>query len=144
MIDNPPPGFRLLDCAHLPFNQLTGPLYINEGEMPLRPRFGMFVLEQHCDDRGMVERGVLATLADFVAGRSLVIDSNFELACFTISLNLEFTGSVAKGGWIETQANIIGRNGNVAYSGCEIVHQGRAVLLANGKFKTFARVSPQS
>ncbi len=141
MIANPPTGFRLFDCAHLPFNQLIGPFYIDEREGPLKPRFGMFALAHHCDDQGMVERGVLATLADFVAGRSLVIESDFQQACFTISLNLEFTGSVAKGGWIETQARIVGRNGNVAYSGCEIVHQGRVVLLANGKFKTFARLS---
>ncbi|BFM05618.1 PaaI family thioesterase [Halioxenophilus aromaticivorans] len=135
MAAQPPLGFGLLDCTHLPFNHLTGPIYIKEGDST--PRFGMFILPQHSDAEGFAERGVLATLADMVAGRSLVIASNFTLGCFTISLNLEFLAPVPQGGWIETTAKLYGQQGNVAFVACDISYDGNVVMQANGKFKQF-------
>ena len=132
----PPQGYSLLDCSRVPFTQLTGPLFINRDHPT--PKFGLFVQPQHCDDQGHMDHGALATVADFAAGHSLVINSGYQLGCVTISLNLDFSGSAIIGDWLDISTRTLAHRDSLVYCQCEIFKQQQPLLLASAKFKTFA------
>ena len=63
-----PPGFKPLQRSS-PFNTLVGPLY-TKGEGADR-QIGLLAESKHCNSRGIVHGGLLATLADLALGYTI-------------------------------------------------------------------------
>lgn len=61
---------------------------------------GLLVGERHCNSRGTVHGGVLATLADIGTGYLMVFGSDPPKRMTTASLTIDYTGSANVGDWI--------------------------------------------
>jgi acyl-coenzyme A thioesterase PaaI-like protein len=60
-----PPGFAPLKSG-VPFLELVGPVFVEAGSDP--PVLGLAAGERHCNQRGTVMGGMLATLVDIAFG----------------------------------------------------------------------------
>jgi uncharacterized protein (TIGR00369 family) len=110
-----PEGFRPLFRTS-PVLELIGPLFCRgEGSDLI---IGLRVDAKHCNARGMVHGGILATLADVALGYTMAFSSTPPTSLVTANLSLDFAGTARIGDWLETHV--------------DIQRQGRRLSFANG------------
>ncbi len=92
------------------------PIYSRKSDDKLQ--IGLFLNEQHCNSRGLVHGGLIATLADNAMGLSCV----FALAnsgrdagkgLVTISLGTDYLGSAKLGQWLEIDPEPVKMGGSI-------------------------------
>src|SRR5205085_752475 len=62
--------------------------------------------EKHCNARGTVHGGALATIADIALGYALSYSTEPPTAAVTANLTLDFAGSAKPGDWLEAHVDI--------------------------------------
>ena len=132
-----PDGFE----RHFRRSALTDPwepLYSRKLEDRLQ--MGIVLAEPHCNSRGLVHGGLIATLADNAMGLSCV----FALAnqgrevgggLVTISLHTDYLGSAKLGQWLEIDPEPVKTGGSVCFARAIIRGDGKPVAMANATFK---------
>jgi uncharacterized protein (TIGR00369 family) len=115
-----PPGFKPLLRAS-PFSALVGPLY-TKGEGELRT-IGLLVADKHCNSRGFVHGGLLATLADLALGYTISYLSDPPRSAVTASLTIDYAGSAKVGDWLEVRTDVQKSGGRLTFANC-YVHVG--------------------
>src|SRR6267142_1516311 len=91
-----PPEFRPL-FRRSPVLELIGPLYCRgEGDDLI---IGLRVEAKHCNARGTVHGGILATLADVALGYTMAFSSTPPANLITANLTLDFAGTAKIGDW---------------------------------------------
>jgi len=115
-----PPGFEPLQ-RNSPFNTLVGPLY-TKGEGEART-IGLLAAEKHCNSRGMVHGGLLATLADLALGYTIAYLSHQPRSAVTATLTIDFVGSAKAGDWLEVRTDVQKSGGRLTFANC-YVHVG--------------------
>jgi uncharacterized protein (TIGR00369 family) len=95
---------------------------------------GLLVGEKHCNSRGTVHGGVLATLADIGMGYLMVFGSEPPRRMTTASITIDYTGSAKAGDWIEVRLDTprIGRR--LAFANVRLMCGEEQIARASGVF----------
>ena len=127
----PPEGFEPL-ARSSPFADLLGPIHQRAGAEGFV--FGVRAEVKHCNVRGHVHGGVLATLADIAMGYSTAFSTQPPTALVTVNLGIDYAGKAALGDWIEVHTDIqkIGRN--LAFANCYFIVGNTRIARASAVF----------
>jgi acyl-coenzyme A thioesterase PaaI-like protein len=109
-----PEGFKPLFRTS-PYIELIGPLY-SRGE-GAELTLGLRAERKHCNMRGTVHGGVLATLADITA-----------------NLSLDFAGAAREGDWLEARVDIQKQGSRLAFGNCYITRGDERIVRASAVF----------
>jgi acyl-coenzyme A thioesterase 13 len=120
-----PAGFKPLHRTS-PFNTLVGPLY-TKGEGAGR-MIGLRAETKHCNSRGIVHGGLLATLADLALGYTIAFLSDPPRSAVTASLTIDYAGSAKVGDWLEVRTDVQKSGGRLTFANC-YVHVGEARIV---------------
>jgi acyl-coenzyme A thioesterase 13 len=99
-----------------PFLDTIGPLFCRGEAEQLS--IGMRVAEKHCNARGSVHGGVLATLCDIALGYTMAFSTNPPQALTTANLNISYAGTAKLGDWIESRVDIQRRGSRLSFGNC--------------------------
>jgi acyl-coenzyme A thioesterase 13 len=120
-----------------PILDLIGPLYYHgEGKDLV---LGLRVETKHCNARGTVHGGILATLADVALGYTMAFSSDPPAALITANLTLDFAGTANIGDWLETRVDIQRQGSRLSFAnsyisvGSQRIVRASAVFLASGQ-----------
>lgn len=134
-----PEGFEPLFRTS-PVLDLIGPVYSCGKGADLV--LGLRVAEKHCNARGGMHGGVLATLADVSLGYAMAFASEPPVALTTASLNIDYSGSAELGDWVEVRVDIQKRGSRLCFGNCYIWVADQRIVRASGVFLvTGARAS---
>ena len=116
---------------------MIGPVYSRGAGKDLV--LGVRAERKHCNLRGTVHGGMLATLADIALGYSLAFSTEPPTGAVTTNLTLDFIGAANSGDWLETAIEFQKLGKRVGFANCYISAEGTrvvrasAVSLVNGK-----------
>jgi uncharacterized protein (TIGR00369 family) len=126
-----PEGFEPLFRTS-PFVELLSPLYSRGRAADFV--LGLYAQAKHCNARGSVHGGVMATLADIALGYGISYASDPPLSLVTASLTLDFAGSARQGDWLEARVDLQKTGTRLAFANCYIWAAGQRVVRASATF----------
>ena len=130
-MSNAPEGFKPLFRSS-PVIDLIGPVYSKgEGEDLV---LGLRVGKKHCNMRGTLHGGILATLADVALGYTIAFSTQPPTGLITASLSLDFAGTARIGDWLETKVDVQKKGGRLAFANCYISAGGQRIVHASAVF----------
>ena len=115
---------------------MIGPVYSRGEGAGLM--LGLRAERKHCNMRGTVHGGILATLADVALGYSLAFSTQPPTGAVTANLSLDFAGSAKEGDWLETEIDFHKLGSRLAFANCYItvgesrIARASAVFLVTG------------
>jgi uncharacterized protein (TIGR00369 family) len=115
-----------------PVLDLIGPLFCR-GDGPDLV-IGLRVEAKHCNARGTVHGGILATLADVALGYALASSTNPPSSLVTANLSLDFAGTAKVGDWMEAHVDIQKQGSRLAFANCYITVGGQRIVRASAVF----------
>ena len=136
---NVPSGFGPIFRTS-PVLDLIGPVY-SRGMGPAMS-LGLRVETKHCNARGSIHGGILATLADVALGYAMAFSSDPPVSALTVSLSLDFAGTAKNGDWLETAVDIQRRGSRPAFANCYI-HAGERIVRASAVFLIAGKLNDQ-
>jgi acyl-coenzyme A thioesterase PaaI-like protein len=116
-----------------PFLDRIGPIYEQDGDAGLR--FGLLVLEHHCNRRGIAHGGLLVTLADVALGKTAEWRSEPKARLLTTGIAYDFISIARRDEWIEAETDFYRVGKEMAFANCYIRSGGRVIGRANGQYK---------
>ena len=118
---------------------LIGPVYSKgEGE---DLALGLRVEKKHCNMRGALHGGMLATLADVALGYTIAFSTNPPTGLITANLSLDFAGTAKIGDWLEARVDVQKKGSRLAFANCYIsvgesrIVRASAVFVVAGEIK---------
>ena len=126
-----------LVCSKHAHRTTVGPLFSRGKGAELV--IGLRAERKHCNNRGLVHGGVLATIADIALGYALAYASDPPLALITASLTLDFAGSAKEGDWIEARVDPQKAGRRLAFANCYIYVADQRIVRASAVFALMAR-----
>lgn len=126
-----PAGFAPLFRTS-PVLELIGPVY-SRGAGGQRV-LGLRVAEKHCNSRGTVHGGMLATLADMALGYAMAFASDPPRDLITANLSLDYAGNAKVGDWLEARVDIQKQGGRLAFANCYIFVNEERIVRASAVF----------
>ncbi|MGJ8560603.1 MAG: PaaI family thioesterase [Litorimonas sp.] len=133
---NPPAGFKP-HARRSPFTDPFEPLFarIDAPQYSLGTRLRAV----HCNSRGLVHGGFIATLADngmgLCCGQALSQAGRKVLGMVTVNLSVDYVGQAQVGDWLETQSTVIKLGGTLAFLETRLMSNDVTVARANATFK---------
>ena len=127
-----PEGFRPLFRTS-PVLELIGPLFCHGEGADLV--IGLRVDTKHCNARGMVHGGILATLADVALGYTMAFSSTPPTSLITANLSLDFAGTARIGDWLETHVDIQKHGRRLSFANCYITANEQRIVRASAVFQ---------
>jgi uncharacterized protein (TIGR00369 family) len=135
---NVPPGFTPLFRTS-PVLDLIGPIYsFGEGKDLV---LGLGAEAKHCNSRGTVHGGMLATLADVALGYTMAFSSNPPAGLVTANLSLDFAGTAKAGDWLEAHVDIQKRGSRLSFANCYICVGEQRIVRASAVFAVAGRLA---
>src|SRR5262245_58656308 len=131
-----PAGFEPLFRSS-PFLETIGPLFSRGKGADLV--IGLRAAEKHCNARGMVHGGVLATITDIALGYALAYSADPPLSMVTASLTLDFAGSAQQGDWLEARVDPQKIGSRLAFANCYICVGEQRIVHASAVFAVMNR-----
>jgi len=115
-----------------PVLELIGPLYsAGKGrDLVLGLRAGA----KHCNSRGSVHGGILATLADVALGYNMAYSSDPPRNLVTANLTLDYAGTAKAGDWLEAHVDIQKQGSRLSFANCYILVDGQRIVRASAVF----------
>src|SRR3970040_987325 len=126
-----PPEFRPL-FRRSPVLDLIGPLYCRGESVELI--IGLRVEAKHCNARGTVHGGILATLADVALGYTMAFSSTPPANLITANLTLDFAGTAKIGDWLEAHVDVQKRGSRLSFANCYITENEQTIVRASAVF----------
>ena len=126
-----PPEFQPL-FRKSPVLDLIGPLYSRGRGADLV--IGLRAEAKHCNARGTVHGGILATLADVALGYTLAFSSTPPANLITANLTLDFAGTAKVGDWLETHVDVQKRGGRLSFANGYITVDAQRIVRASAVF----------
>ena len=133
---NVPPGFEPLFRTS-PVLDLIGPVY-SSGEGSKRV-LGLRAETKHCNSRGTVHGGILATLADVALGYTMAFASDPPGNLVTANLSLDFAGTARAGDWLEAHVDIQKQGSRLSFANCYLLVDGQRIVRASAVFLAAGR-----
>lgn len=115
-----------------PVLELIGPLYCKGEGADLV--LGLRTESKHCNARGNVHGGILATFADVALGYAVASSSTPPGNAVTVNLTLDFAGSAKIGDWLESRVDIQKHGSRLSFANCYIVAGGQRIVRASAVF----------
>jgi acyl-coenzyme A thioesterase 13 len=128
---NAPEGFKPLFRTS-PVLDLIGPIYCRGQGKGLV--LGLRVEHKHCNVRGTVHGGILATLADVALGYTMAYAADPPAGLVTAHLSLDFAGTAKAGDWLETAVDVHKQGARLAFANCFIFAAGERIVRASAVF----------
>jgi acyl-coenzyme A thioesterase 13 len=126
-----PSGFRPLFRTS-PVLELIGPLYGRGEGVDLV--IGLRVEAKHCNARGTIHGGILATLADVALGYTMAFATTPPTALVTANLTLDFAGTAKIGDWLETHVDVQRQGSRLSFANCYITVGSDRIVRASAVF----------
>ena len=126
-----PEGFKPL-ARKSPATELIGPLYSRGKGADLV--LGLKAERKHCNARGTVHGGILATLADITLGYALAFSTQPPTAAVTANLSLDFAGPAKEGDWIEARIDFHKLGSRLAFGNCYLTVGETRIARASAVF----------
>jgi uncharacterized protein (TIGR00369 family) len=98
-------------------------------------RLGLRVGTRHCNSRGMLHGGVIATLADNACGLSLGVVNGKTGSIVTTSLAIDYIGLAKIGQWLEVAPRVVHAGKSSGVVDALILADGVTVARANAAFR---------
>lgn len=138
---NVPQGYKPLFRTS-PVLDLIGPLYsLGEGKNLV---LGLRAEAKHCNARGTVHGGMLATLADVALGYTMAFSSEPPAGLVTANLSLDFAGTAQAGDWLEARVDIQKQGSRLSFANCYILAEGERIVRASAVFLVAGRLDAQA
>jgi acyl-coenzyme A thioesterase 13 len=115
-----------------PVLELIGPFYCRGEGADLV--IGLRAESKHCNARGGVHGGILATFADIALGYAVAFSSTPPGELVTVNLNLDFAGNAKIGDWLESRVDIQKQGSRLSFANCYIVADGQRIVRASAVF----------
>jgi uncharacterized protein (TIGR00369 family) len=115
-----------------PVLDLIGPLYCRGEGVDLV--VGLCVEAKHCNARGAVHGGMLATVADVALGYTMAFSSTPPVSLITANLTLDFAGTAKIGDWLEAHVDVQKRGSRLSFANCYITVNGQRIARASAVF----------
>ena len=137
-MNSPAEGFKPLFRSS-PVIDLIGPVYSKGEGADLV--LGLRVEAKHCNMRGTLHGGILATLADVALGYTIAFSTNPPTGLVTTNLSLDFAGTAKVGDWLEARVDVQKKGSRLAFANCyvsageERIVRASAVFLVAGELK---------
>ena len=133
---NAPQGFKPLFRTS-PVLDLIGPLYFRGegGDLAI----GLRAEAKHCNSRGTVHGGILATLADVALGYTMAYASDPPGNLVTANLSIDYAGTAKTGDWLEAQVDIQKQGSRLSFANCYILVGGQRIVRASAVFAVAGR-----
>jgi len=128
---NVPAGFEPLSRSS-PALDLIGPVHASGAGADLV--LGLCVELKHCNSRGTIHGGILATLADVALGHATAFSTEPPTALTTASLMLDYAGAAKIGDWIEVHVDIQKLGSRLAFANAYITLDGQRIVRASAVF----------
>lgn len=109
-----------------------GPLFVKEDDRGIV--LGLWAREELLNARGFVHGGILASVADLVLGRNVVLRGGALARAVTASLTIHFLSPVRPGEWIEASATVPRAGSRLGVAAALVTASGRPVAQASGVF----------
>ena len=135
---NPPAGFGALFRSS-PVIDLIGPVYSKGEGADLV--LGLRVEQKHCNMRGSVHGGILATLADIALGYTIAFSTKPPTGLITANLSLDFAGTAKIGDWLEAKVDVQKKGGRLAFANCYISAGEQRIVRASAVFVVAGELS---
>lgn len=125
------PGFEPI-ARTSPFIELIGPLWQRQeaGYVVI----ALYAMHKHCNARGRVHGGVLATLADIALGYSSAFSTEPPVPLVTVSQSIDFAGQAHEGNWIEAHTDVQKTGRKLAFANCYLQVDGQRIARASAVF----------
>lgn len=127
-----PPGFAPMPQTS-PVLELVGPLYLRREADNIT--LALLAQDKHCNSRGVVHGGILATLADTALGYALLLDDPGSAGVATVSLSLDYAAAAQRGDWLQAEVRIQRRGSRLAFANCYLTAAGQPIVRASGVFQ---------
>jgi uncharacterized protein (TIGR00369 family) len=102
---------------------------------------GLRVEAKHCNMRGTLHGGILATLADVALGYTIAFSTQPPTGLITASLSLDFAGTAKIGDWLETKVDVQKKGGRLAFANCYISAGEQRIVRASAVFVVAGELS---
>ena len=112
------------------------PLFSRRGERSVE--LGLWVREAHCNSRGFVHGGIIATLADNAMGLSCVACHLGVKGALTVSLNVDYVASAGLGQWLQITPRVIKTGTSLDFVDALITADGETIARASATFRIFS------
>ena len=128
---NVPQGFEPLFRTS-PVLDLIGPLYFRGegGQLAL----GLRAEAKHCNSRGTVHGGILATLADVALGYTMAFSTDPPGRLVTANLSIDYAGTAKAGDWLEAHVDIQKQGSRLSFANCYIFVDAQRIVRASAVF----------
>ncbi|MGH8678147.1 MAG: PaaI family thioesterase [Burkholderiales bacterium] len=125
-----------------PVLDLIGPIYCRgEGRNLV---LGLRVESKHCNARGTVHGGILATLADVALGYTMAFSSEPPASLVTANLTLDFAGTAKIGDWLQTAVDVQRQGSRLAFANCYISVGDQRIVRASAVFLVTGQLDGKS
>jgi uncharacterized protein (TIGR00369 family) len=131
-----PQGFKPLFRTS-PVLDLIGPVYSRGEHRDLV--LGLRAAMKHCNSRGTVHGGILATLADVALGYTMAFSSTPPAGLVTANLSLDFAGTARAGDWLEARVDIQKQGSRLSFANCYIFVGEQRIVRASAVFAVAGR-----
>ena len=128
---NIPPEFHPL-FRRSPVLDLIGPLYSRGEGAGLV--IGLLAEAKHCNARGTVHGGILATLADVALGYTMAFSSTPPANLVTANLTLDFAGTAKIADWLEARVDVQKKGSRLSFANCYIIVNEQRIVRASAVF----------
>lgn len=126
-----PRGFKPLFRTS-PLLDLIGPVYALGAGKDLV--LGLRAEAKHCNSRGTVHGGMLATLADVALGYTMAFSSDPPARLVTANLSLDFAGTAKAGDWLQAHVDIQKQGSRASFANCYILVGAERIVRASAVF----------
>ena len=121
---------------------MIGPIYTRGRGKDLV--LGLRAEQKHCNMRGTVHGGILATLADITIGYSLAFSTEPPTGAVTTNLTLDFLSSAQAGDWLEAAVEFHKLGKRVAFGSCYITRGEERIVRASAVFLVTGTMSREA
>ena len=121
-----------------PFTDPWEPLFSRSE--PRKVVIGLRLSQAHCNSRGLVHGGLIASLADNAMGLSAHAALKVEgrdafKGLVTVSLSTDYLGSAKTGEWLEVDTHFVKTGGSLCFTDALVLADGEPVARSSATFK---------
>jgi uncharacterized protein (TIGR00369 family) len=98
-------------------------------------QLGLWVREAHCNSRGFLHGGVVATLADNAMGISCVAGHHAARSALTVSLSLDYVATAKIGQWLLIEPRVVRTGSTLGFVDALVTADGDTIARASATFR---------
>lgn len=109
------------------------PLYSRQHDGVLQ--IGLVIAAPHCNSRGMLHGGVIASLADNAMGLSCALSMTAPSGLVTISLTVDYVGAGKAGQWLQVAPRVIRAGKSMGFVDALVTADDAVIARASATFR---------